>query len=113
MFLSNPGKCKGSGDCVDACPTDAIKLVDGRVVSCITCGKCEAICPNKAIYQNKFGGYVVDRTKCNLCGMCINVCPVDVITVKDGKIMGMCSNCGVCVPACKNDARSKYSRMVY
>jgi energy-converting hydrogenase B subunit K len=105
MFLTNPGKCDGSGDCVDACPTDAIKLVDGKVVSCITCGKCERVCPNKAIFKNKFGGYVVDRTKCNLCGMCINVCPVDVITVKDGKIMGMCSNCGVCVPACKNDAR--------
>ena len=73
MFLSNPGKCDGSGNCVDACPTDAIKLVDGKVVSCITCGKCEGVCPNKAIYENKFGGYVVDRTKCNLCGMCMNV----------------------------------------
>ena len=28
MFLSNPGKCKGSGDCVDACPTKSIKFME-------------------------------------------------------------------------------------
>ncbi len=105
MFLSNPGKCKGSGDCVDACPTDAIRVEDGKAKSCITCGKCERVCPNRAIFKNKFGGYVVDRTKCNLCGMCQKVCPVDMIRVKDGKIMGLCSNCGVCVPACQEGAR--------
>lgn len=105
MFLSNPGKCQGSGDCVDACPTDAIRVEDGKAKSCITCGKCEQVCPNKAIFKNKYGGYVVDRTKCNLCGMCAKVCPVDMIRVKDGKIMGLCSNCGVCVPACKQGAR--------
>lgn len=104
MFMTT-GNCNGSGNCVDACPTDAIKVVNGKAVSCITCGKCEKVCPNKAIFKNKFGGYVVDRTKCNLCGMCMNVCPVSVITVKDGKIMGLCSNCGVCVPACPNNAR--------
>lgn len=104
MYMSN-GQCDGSGKCVDACPTDAIKLVNGKTVSCITCGKCLKVCPNKAIFKNQYGGYVVDRSKCNLCGMCINVCPVNVITVKDGKIMGLCSNCGVCVEPCPNNAR--------
>ncbi len=104
MFLTTKD-CNGSGKCVEACPTDAIKLVNGKVVSCITCGKCQRVCPNKAIYKNKLGGYVVDRTKCNTCGMCINVCPVDVITIKDGKLMGLCSNCGVCVPPCPQHAR--------
>ena len=55
MFLSNPGKCQGSGDCVDACPTDAIRVEDGKAKSCITCGKCEQVCPNKAIFKNKYG----------------------------------------------------------
>lgn len=104
MFMTT-GDCKGSGKCVDACPTDALRLVNGKASGCITCGKCEKVCPNKAIYKNKYGGYVVDRTKCNLCGMCIKVCPVDIITVKDGQIMGLCSMCGVCVPACENNAR--------
>lgn len=104
MFLTTKD-CNGSGECVEACPTDAIKLVDGKAVSCITCGKCQRVCPNKAIFKNQLGGYVVDRTKCNTCGMCINVCPVDVITIKDGKLMGLCSNCGVCVAPCSQHAR--------
>ena len=99
------GKCEGSGDCVDACPTDAIRIVDGKVQSCITCGKCARVCPNKAIFKNQYGGFVIDRTKCNLCGMCVNVCPINIMEVKDGKVMGVCSNCGVCVPACKLNAR--------
>ena len=104
MFLTTKD-CNGSGECVEACPTDAIKLVDGKAVSCITCGKCQRVCPNKAIFKNDLGGYVVDRTKCNTCGMCINVCPVSVITIKDGKLMGLCSNCGVCVAPCPQNAR--------
>ena len=112
MFLTT-NNCDGSGNCVDACPTDAIKVVNGKAVSCITCGKCQRVCPNKAIFKNKLGGYVVDRTKCNTCGMCQKVCPVDVITIKDGKLMGLCSNCGVCVEPCKNNARmSKPARPV-
>ena len=101
MFLSTKD-CKDSGNCVDACPTDAIRVVDGKVFSCITCGKCEEVCPNKAIFKNHYGGYVVDKTKCNLCGMCLRSCPIDNITIKDGKIMGVCSRCGVCVDACEN-----------
>lgn len=104
MFLTTKD-CNGSGECVEACPTDAIKLVNGKAVSCITCGKCQRVCPNKAIFKNDLGGYVVDRTKCNTCGMCINVCPVNVITIKDGKLMGLCSNCGVCVAPCPQNAR--------
>jgi energy-converting hydrogenase B subunit K len=110
MFLSTE-KCNNSGECVDACPTDAIRIVDGKAFSCITCGKCMEVCPNNAIFKTKYGGYVVDRAKCNLCGMCMVNCPVDNITVKDGKIMGICSRCGVCVDACPNDARVDASKI--
>jgi Fe-S-cluster-containing hydrogenase component 2 len=46
-------KCTGCGACVDACPVDAIKLVDGKAVvdeeTCIDCGTCVDECPVEAI----------------------------------------------------------------
>ncbi|MDO5851744.1 MAG: 4Fe-4S binding protein [Methanobacteriaceae archaeon] len=103
MFLSTE-KCNGTGKCVEICPTDAIEIVDGKAFSCITCGKCEESCPNNAIFKNQYGGYVVDKAKCNLCGMCQLNCPVNIIKI-DTEVRGICSRCGVCVDACPNDAR--------
>ena len=82
MFLST-NKCNGSGKCIDDCPTEAIHLIDGKAFSCITCGKCEEVCPNKAISSNKYGGYVIDRSRCNGCGICEYNCPVNSIHIKD------------------------------
>lgn len=46
--------CTGCGDCIVACPTDALVLVDGLAVliepaACDYSGDCEAICPVDAI----------------------------------------------------------------
>ncbi len=46
--------CTGCGDCIIACPTDALELVRGTAVladpeACNYCGYCEAICPERAI----------------------------------------------------------------
>ncbi|HNS26427.1 MAG TPA: 4Fe-4S binding protein, partial [Methanobacteriaceae archaeon] len=62
-------------------------------------------CPNRAIFKNKYGGYVVDRAKCNACGVCELSCPVNNITIEDGVVKGICSRCGICVPACPEKAR--------
>lgn len=48
------GSCTGCGDCLSACPTQAIGLIDGKVAfikvkACTYCGACEAICPVGAI----------------------------------------------------------------
>jgi NAD-dependent dihydropyrimidine dehydrogenase PreA subunit len=48
------GKCRGAGDCVTACPQDAISKVDGVAV--------------------------VDETRCDLDGICIPVCPNEAIS---------------------------------
>ena len=46
--------CTGCGDCIIACPTDALALVSGTAVlaepdACNYCGECESICPVEAI----------------------------------------------------------------
>ncbi|WJI09658.1 4Fe-4S dicluster domain-containing protein [Methanobacterium sp. CWC-01] len=104
MFLTTK-KCKGSGECIEECPTGAIRLINGKAFSCITCGVCADVCPNKAIFKNKYGGYVVDRAKCNACGVCELSCPVNNITIEDGVVKGICSRCGICVPSCPEKAR--------
>ena len=51
--IPDPNACKGCGICVDYCPTQAIKLIDGKAVHnqklCIGCGQCEFQCPNGAV----------------------------------------------------------------
>ncbi len=51
VFL-NPQKCIGCTTCVRHCPTEAIRVKDGRAVidegRCIDCGECIRICSQKA-----------------------------------------------------------------
>ena len=98
-------KCGGQGECIKSCPTEAIRYIDNRSFSCICCGACFDACPNHAIFKNKYGGYVVDRAKCNGCGICESVCPVDSIHIEDGLVKGICSRCGLCEEACPDQAR--------
>ena len=47
------GKCNGCESCVEECPSEAIKMVDGKAEvdaeSCIECGVCVDACPKEAI----------------------------------------------------------------
>jgi energy-converting hydrogenase B subunit K len=104
MFLSTK-KCDGRGECIKECPTEAIRLIEGKAFSCITCGACADACPNRAIFKNRYGGYVVDRAKCNACGVCEFTCPVNSIKIEEGVVKGICARCGICVDACPLNAR--------
>ena len=46
-------KCTGCESCVEECPSEAIKMVDGKAVvdadACIDCGACVNACPVEAI----------------------------------------------------------------
>ncbi|WP_297898304.1 4Fe-4S binding protein [Methanobrevibacter sp.] len=104
MFLST-NKCEGIGECIKICPTEAIRLINGKAFSCITCGACFEACPNQAIFKNRYGGYVVDRAKCNGCGVCEFTCPVDSIHIENGVTKGICARCGICVDSCPTNSR--------
>ena len=104
MFLST-NKCEGIGECIKICPTEAIRLINGKAFSCITCGACLKACPNQTIFKNRYGGYIVDRAKCNGCGVCEFTCPVNSIHIEDGMTKGICARCGICVDACPNKSR--------
>jgi len=65
---------------------------------------------------------VVDETKCNGCGKCVNVCPVEAMTLvssndphhpkmKKAKVdEDICLGCGVCVRTCAYESLSLRSR---
>jgi len=47
-------KCKGSGECVDACPQEVMakkgdKCVVAKPDECVDCGACVDACPNQAL----------------------------------------------------------------
>ena len=51
--------------CVDACPVDAMRLIDKHVKlhvpNCTLCGACAAVCPVDALYVAKPGGDALDK----------------------------------------------------
>ncbi len=49
-------KCEGCGDCVESCPTECIKIEEGKAV--------------------------VDQDECLDCGGCVDACPTDAITIE-------------------------------
>ncbi len=58
---------------------------------CISCGACEAECPNEAISEGETI-YVIDPDKCTECvgshdsSKCVDICPVDVCVLDEAHV---------------------------
>lgn len=48
----------------------------------------------------------IDKRKCNGCGTCVEICPVNAIKIEKEKaiISDDCVECGQCVEQCPNRA---------
>lgn len=114
--------CLGLGDCVRACPQNAIVVRDGvaRVEfwDCIGCGICAKTCPNHLISlvpdvkkvvvecSNRDKG-AATRKVCDVgcigCRKCEKVCPSGAIQVQNNVAVidyDKCTDCGACAEAC-------------
>ncbi|MCX6161075.1 MAG: 4Fe-4S binding protein [Ignavibacteriae bacterium] len=63
--------CKGSGECIKACPEKAISEGPQRMPS--------AVCLSSGKYEMLPGRAVIDESKCTGCGDCVPVCPNQAI----------------------------------
>ena len=70
--------------CAEVCPTQAYRMRKGGGVIvkkslCIRCGDCVDACPVDAIYQNHEGEVFV----CIHCGRCVEFCPQDCLEMQE------------------------------
>ncbi len=114
--------CLGYGNCVKACPFDAIHIVDGIAKvdkeACKACGKCIEACPRNLIefipYDAKFAVACSSKDKgkdvmtvcdtgCIGCKLCEKNCPRDAVHVVDNIAhidQEKCIKCSICAQKC-------------
>ncbi|OGS68983.1 MAG: hypothetical protein A2Y96_00010 [Firmicutes bacterium RBG_13_65_8] len=99
------GLCDGCGKCVEACPQEppAVRLPGPAV--CRQCGvaPCVEACPNSALSRHPDTmAVLVDRSRCEGCGACVDACALSGVVIAAGKAV-ICDLCGGnprCVQAC-------------
>lgn len=118
--------CAGYGNCVKACPFDAIHVQNGIAVvdrdACKACGKCVQACPKHLISlipkdaryvvacKNSDKGPVTMKAcsvGCIGCGICAKNCPQEAVSVQDFCAQidpEKCVNCGTCAEKCPKKA---------
>ncbi|MBI5144450.1 MAG: RnfABCDGE type electron transport complex subunit B [Candidatus Omnitrophica bacterium] len=122
--------CLGFGDCVTACPFDAIKMTEEGLPEvdpnkCTACGICVKVCPKELFVltptQNKYyvkckstdpGSVVakVCKTGCIACRKCEKACPIAAIKVESNLARiyyDKCQNIGECFKVCPTKVIAK------
>jgi len=112
----NRGEYFGINTCYSANIIGGIKQCS---YGCLGYGDCVAACPFDAIYMGEEGLPIVREDKCTACGKCVDACPRDLIDLCpiDQNIIVFCRShdrgpaakkacrnaciaCGICVRAC-------------
>lgn len=122
--------CIGCTECMNVCPTNTIELQMPSPIKigdeCVYCGKCLEVCPfnsislNEEYFENRDGrifyvrkklegprkGHIeIDSDTCQLCGVCVNKCPTQAMSIEDENIVVdtekciLCDSCEVTCPA--------------
>jgi len=121
QFLERCTKC---GDCIDACPHDAIKqlliqetpgIYPGETpcqlcedFPCIHACETEALMPLNHVHEVRMGVAKVSQNICtvgNGCNACVSKCPTEAISMDFGAFRivvneGLCVGCGMCQYIC-------------
>jgi len=127
-----PYGCIGFSDCANACPFDALHMVDGFPLvdeaKCTSCGKCVAACP-KGLFElvplarlvhirceSTDKGKAVRkycRVGCIGCKKCETVCKFDAVHI-EGNLARIdyekCTSCGMCVKECPTGTIQNYRK---
>lgn len=81
---------------IDSCQAANILFGGDRACSygCLGLGDCVRACPFDAIVINEEGLAIIDPVKCTGCEMCVPACPLSIITMdpKDQKVLVGCKN---------------------
>jgi len=118
--------CIGLASCKNACPFDAVNIVDSVSVideaKCTACGKCVEVCPKKLIdimpekgrvrvmCNSKDKGKVVRencRAGCIGCMLCQKACEFDAVIIENNIATidyEKCTMCNACVGKCPTKA---------
>ncbi len=134
--IACPAGCFGFGDCVKACPFDAMSL-DARglpvidMVKCTGCGICVKECPRGgsgllSLTDDQSGVAVRCASRepvrdrravcsmcCIACRKCEKACPTGAMTMVDGLAVvdpALCISCYACVESCPQDCIDVYGR---
>ena len=127
--------CIGLGECSEACPFDAIEMVESFPVvnadKCVSCGVCVKTCPKSVMEIQTIRARVwvpcstkdlgkavtgVCKVGCIGCKMCVKVCPADAVTYENGLVnidhkacIAYGSSCEeICVSKCPRDIFRHY-----
>lgn len=124
--------CIGMGECAEACPFDAITMVENFPVvdpdKCVSCGTCVKACPKQIIelmtlkarvYEpcstKELGKNVMKVCKvgCISCQKCVKVCPAKAVSSEGGLIKIDHTKCIEFGPDCNEVCVEKCPRKIF
>ncbi|PIE69935.1 MAG: ferredoxin [Deltaproteobacteria bacterium] len=127
-----PHACIGLGECAEACPFDAIEMVDNFPVismeKCVSCGVCVRTCPKSIIEIQSLKARVfvpcsttapgkevrgVCKVGCIGCKMCVKACPANAVTYENNKIVIDHQACIAYGPDCEEACVTKCPRDIF